>query len=67
MTAKHEETSRKPQTGRSCEEIMIKPWMFEFLFAPDSQGEPIAPQAAIRFSTKGVALWQRMETLAIPS
>jgi alkanesulfonate monooxygenase SsuD/methylene tetrahydromethanopterin reductase-like flavin-dependent oxidoreductase (luciferase family) len=42
---------------------MIKPWMFEFLYAPDSEGEAIAPQTATAVFDKGVALWQRMETL----
>jgi alkanesulfonate monooxygenase SsuD/methylene tetrahydromethanopterin reductase-like flavin-dependent oxidoreductase (luciferase family) len=42
---------------------MIKPWIFEFLFAPDAQGETIAPQTAQAVFDKGIALWQRMETL----
>jgi alkanesulfonate monooxygenase SsuD/methylene tetrahydromethanopterin reductase-like flavin-dependent oxidoreductase (luciferase family) len=40
---------------------MIKPWIFEFLYAPDAQGEAIAPQAATAVFDKGVALWQRIE------
>jgi alkanesulfonate monooxygenase SsuD/methylene tetrahydromethanopterin reductase-like flavin-dependent oxidoreductase (luciferase family) len=42
---------------------MIKPWIFEFLYAPDSQGEAIAPQTATAVFVQGVALWQRVETL----
>jgi alkanesulfonate monooxygenase SsuD/methylene tetrahydromethanopterin reductase-like flavin-dependent oxidoreductase (luciferase family) len=42
---------------------MIKPWTFEFLYAPDAQGEPVAPQTATAVFDKGIALWQRMDTL----
>src|SRR5262245_26576045 len=42
---------------------MIKPWIFEFLYAPDSQGETIAPQTAKAVFDAGVALWQRMDAL----
>ena len=42
---------------------MIKPWIFEFLYAPDSQGEVIAPQAATAVFDAGVTLWQRMDKL----
>jgi alkanesulfonate monooxygenase SsuD/methylene tetrahydromethanopterin reductase-like flavin-dependent oxidoreductase (luciferase family) len=42
---------------------MIKPWIFEFLFAPDFEGEAIAPHAATAVFEQGIALWQRMETL----
>jgi alkanesulfonate monooxygenase SsuD/methylene tetrahydromethanopterin reductase-like flavin-dependent oxidoreductase (luciferase family) len=42
---------------------MIKPWIFEFLYAPDSQGEAIAPQTATAVFDAGIALWQRLETL----
>ena len=42
---------------------MIKPWIFEFLYAPDAQGETIAPQTATAVFNQGIALWQRLETL----
>lgn len=42
---------------------MIKSWVFEFLYAPDSQGETITPQTATAVFDKGVALWQRMDAL----
>jgi alkanesulfonate monooxygenase SsuD/methylene tetrahydromethanopterin reductase-like flavin-dependent oxidoreductase (luciferase family) len=42
---------------------MIKPWVFEFLYAPDAQGEAIAPQDATAVFDRGVALWQRMDQL----
>jgi alkanesulfonate monooxygenase SsuD/methylene tetrahydromethanopterin reductase-like flavin-dependent oxidoreductase (luciferase family) len=42
---------------------MIKPWIFEFLYAPDSQGEVIAPQVATEVFDRGVALWQRIDKL----
>jgi alkanesulfonate monooxygenase SsuD/methylene tetrahydromethanopterin reductase-like flavin-dependent oxidoreductase (luciferase family) len=42
---------------------MIKPWIFEFLYAPDAGGEVIAPQAATAVFDAGVALWQRMDSL----
>jgi alkanesulfonate monooxygenase SsuD/methylene tetrahydromethanopterin reductase-like flavin-dependent oxidoreductase (luciferase family) len=37
--------------------------MFEFLYAPDSEGEAIAPQTAAAVFDKGISLWRRMETL----
>ncbi len=42
---------------------MIKPWIFEFLYAPDAEGQAIAPEAATAVFDKGIALWQRMEAL----
>jgi alkanesulfonate monooxygenase SsuD/methylene tetrahydromethanopterin reductase-like flavin-dependent oxidoreductase (luciferase family) len=42
---------------------MIKSWIFEFLYAPDAQGEVIAPQTARAVFDAGVALWQRMDSL----
>jgi alkanesulfonate monooxygenase SsuD/methylene tetrahydromethanopterin reductase-like flavin-dependent oxidoreductase (luciferase family) len=42
---------------------VIEPWIFEFLYAPDAQGEPVAPQVATAVFDTGVALWQRLETL----
>jgi alkanesulfonate monooxygenase SsuD/methylene tetrahydromethanopterin reductase-like flavin-dependent oxidoreductase (luciferase family) len=42
---------------------MIKPWVFEFLYAPDAQGEAISPQDATAVFDKGIALWQRMDEL----
>ena len=42
---------------------MIKPWIFEFLYAPDTEGEAIAPPIATAVFDTGIALWQRLETL----
>jgi alkanesulfonate monooxygenase SsuD/methylene tetrahydromethanopterin reductase-like flavin-dependent oxidoreductase (luciferase family) len=42
---------------------MIKPWIFEFLYAPDAHGEAIAPQTATAVFDTGIALWQRVEAL----
>jgi alkanesulfonate monooxygenase SsuD/methylene tetrahydromethanopterin reductase-like flavin-dependent oxidoreductase (luciferase family) len=42
---------------------MIKPWIFEFLYAPDAHGETIALEAATAVFDTGIALWQRMEAL----
>jgi alkanesulfonate monooxygenase SsuD/methylene tetrahydromethanopterin reductase-like flavin-dependent oxidoreductase (luciferase family) len=42
---------------------MIKPWIFEFLYAPDTEGEAIAPHIATAVFDTGIALWQRLETL----
>jgi alkanesulfonate monooxygenase SsuD/methylene tetrahydromethanopterin reductase-like flavin-dependent oxidoreductase (luciferase family) len=42
---------------------MIKPWIFEFLYAPGALGEEIAPQDARAVFDAGVALWQRIERL----
>jgi alkanesulfonate monooxygenase SsuD/methylene tetrahydromethanopterin reductase-like flavin-dependent oxidoreductase (luciferase family) len=42
---------------------MIKPWIFEFLYAPDAQGGEVAPQGARAVFDAGVALWQRIDKL----
>ena len=42
---------------------MIKPWIFEFLYAPGGPGEEVAPQTATAVFDAGVALWQRMDSL----
>jgi alkanesulfonate monooxygenase SsuD/methylene tetrahydromethanopterin reductase-like flavin-dependent oxidoreductase (luciferase family) len=42
---------------------MIKPWIFEFLYAPGAQGEEVAPQIATAVFDAGVALWQRIDKL----
>jgi alkanesulfonate monooxygenase SsuD/methylene tetrahydromethanopterin reductase-like flavin-dependent oxidoreductase (luciferase family) len=42
---------------------MIKPWIFEFLYAPGTLGEEVAPQTATAAFEKGIALWQRMDSL----
>ncbi|MBO0763461.1 MAG: LLM class flavin-dependent oxidoreductase [Hyphomicrobiaceae bacterium] len=42
---------------------MIKPWIFEFLYAPDARGAEVAPRAATAAFDAGVALWQRMDKL----
>jgi alkanesulfonate monooxygenase SsuD/methylene tetrahydromethanopterin reductase-like flavin-dependent oxidoreductase (luciferase family) len=42
---------------------MIKPWIFEFLYAPGAMGETVAPQTATAVFDAGVALWQRIDKL----
>ena len=42
---------------------MIKPWIFEFLYAPGALGEQVAPEVARATFDAGVALWQRMDRL----
>jgi alkanesulfonate monooxygenase SsuD/methylene tetrahydromethanopterin reductase-like flavin-dependent oxidoreductase (luciferase family) len=42
---------------------MIKPWIFEFLYAPGALGEEVGPQTAATVFETGVALWLRMERL----
>src|SRR5215469_2865888 len=42
---------------------MIKPWMFEFLHAPPMEDGVVAPQTASAVFEKGIALWQRLDTL----
>ena len=42
---------------------MIKPWIFEFLYAPGGPGAEVAPLTATAVFDAGVALWQRIETL----
>jgi alkanesulfonate monooxygenase SsuD/methylene tetrahydromethanopterin reductase-like flavin-dependent oxidoreductase (luciferase family) len=55
--------SKQAQAGRIMRKRMIKPWIFEFLYAPDFQGEALAPQAATAVFDAGIALWQHLETL----
>src|SRR3974390_1855246 len=42
---------------------MIKPWIFEFLYAPDADGGPVAPEVASAVFDRGVSLWKRMDAL----
>jgi len=42
---------------------MIKPWIFEFLYAPGALGEEVGPQTATAVFDSGVALWQRIDRL----
>src|ERR1700741_2870333 len=42
---------------------MIKPWIFEFLYAPGAMGEEVAPGDARAVFDNGIALWKRMEAL----
>jgi alkanesulfonate monooxygenase SsuD/methylene tetrahydromethanopterin reductase-like flavin-dependent oxidoreductase (luciferase family) len=44
-------------------ERMIKPWIFEFLYAPGGPGEEVAPSAATAVFDAGIALWRRMDRL----
>jgi len=44
---------------------MIKPWIFEFFFAPGEHGRPqdVSPQAATEHFRKYIRLWERAEPL----
>ncbi len=42
---------------------MIKPWIFEFLYAPADQGGETARQAPSVVYDKGIALWKRLDEL----
>ena len=42
---------------------MIKPWIFEFLYAPGALGEKVVPETAAAVFDRGIALWQRMDLL----
>src|SRR5690348_4129159 len=42
---------------------MIKPWIFEFLYAPGALGEQVGPETATAVFATGVALWQRIDRL----
>jgi len=42
---------------------MIKPWSFEFLYAPSAEGGEVAAEAARAVFDNGVALWKRMDAL----
>jgi alkanesulfonate monooxygenase SsuD/methylene tetrahydromethanopterin reductase-like flavin-dependent oxidoreductase (luciferase family) len=42
---------------------MIKPWIFEFLYAPGGPGEEVAPEVATAVFDAGVAHWQKIESL----
>ena len=42
---------------------MIKPWIFEFLYAPGGPGAEVPPQTATAAFDAGVALWLHIESL----
>jgi alkanesulfonate monooxygenase SsuD/methylene tetrahydromethanopterin reductase-like flavin-dependent oxidoreductase (luciferase family) len=42
---------------------MIRPWVFEFLYAPGGPGEDVAPEVASAVFDTGVAHWQHVDTL----
>jgi len=42
---------------------MIKPWIFEFLYAPGGPGGEVAPQTATAVFDAGIDLWQGLEGL----
>src|SRR5512145_315758 len=42
---------------------MIRPWIFEFLYAPGGSGEDVAPEVATAVFDAGVAHWQHIERL----
>lgn len=42
---------------------MIKPWIFEFLYAPDAHGGEVTPQIVTAVYDRGIALWKRLEAL----
>jgi alkanesulfonate monooxygenase SsuD/methylene tetrahydromethanopterin reductase-like flavin-dependent oxidoreductase (luciferase family) len=42
---------------------MIKPWIFEFLYAPDAHGGQATPQTVTAVYDRGIALWKRMDAL----
>jgi alkanesulfonate monooxygenase SsuD/methylene tetrahydromethanopterin reductase-like flavin-dependent oxidoreductase (luciferase family) len=42
---------------------MIKPWIFEFLYAPAAQGGEVERQTATAVFDKGIALWKRLDAL----
>jgi alkanesulfonate monooxygenase SsuD/methylene tetrahydromethanopterin reductase-like flavin-dependent oxidoreductase (luciferase family) len=42
---------------------MIKPWIFEFLYAPSAESAEAARQVATATFDKAIALWQRMDAL----
>ena len=42
---------------------MIRPWIFEFLYAPGGPGEDVAPEVATAVFDAGVAHWQQIDKL----
>jgi alkanesulfonate monooxygenase SsuD/methylene tetrahydromethanopterin reductase-like flavin-dependent oxidoreductase (luciferase family) len=42
---------------------MIKPWIFEFLYAPGGPGEDVAPKVATEVFDTAVAHWQQIDRL----
>ena len=42
---------------------MIKPWIFEFLYAPGDPDEVVLPEVATAVFNAGIAHWQRIERL----
>src|SRR5262249_11673250 len=63
QTGEAEDVSADRKPAAATRKRMIKPWIFEFLYAPDAQGEAIAPQIATGVFDRGIALWQRIEAL----
>src|SRR5215813_7717020 len=51
------------QSATTAGKPMIKPWIFEFLYAPGALGEEVAPQAALEVFDAGVAHWQHVDRL----
>jgi alkanesulfonate monooxygenase SsuD/methylene tetrahydromethanopterin reductase-like flavin-dependent oxidoreductase (luciferase family) len=42
---------------------MIRPWIFEFMYAPGGSGEDVAPEVATAVFDAGVAHWQHIDRL----
>ena len=42
---------------------MIRPWIFEFLYAPGGPNEAVTPEAAAAVFDAGIAHWQRIDKL----
>jgi alkanesulfonate monooxygenase SsuD/methylene tetrahydromethanopterin reductase-like flavin-dependent oxidoreductase (luciferase family) len=42
---------------------VIKPWLFEFLYAPGVPGEDVSPDVATAVFDQGIAHWQHIERL----
>jgi alkanesulfonate monooxygenase SsuD/methylene tetrahydromethanopterin reductase-like flavin-dependent oxidoreductase (luciferase family) len=42
---------------------MIKPWIFEFLYAPTADGAEVTPKVSAATFDRAVALWTRMDSL----
>ena len=42
---------------------MIKPWSFDFLYAPAAESGEVAGRTATAVFDNGIALWKRMEAI----
>jgi alkanesulfonate monooxygenase SsuD/methylene tetrahydromethanopterin reductase-like flavin-dependent oxidoreductase (luciferase family) len=63
MTPQHSWINGGSKLAAATRKHMIKPWIFEFLYAPPAGGGEVALQTATAVFDKAIGLWQRLDTL----